>query len=124
MSQVFELSKENFQDEILSYQGMALVDFWAPWCGPCRMLAPILEEVAAEYQGRVKVGKVNTDENLELSGEYQIMSIPTLILFKTVSRWRGSSVYSQKRSSAPFWISGCPEPQSQPWPPCRGLPPL
>ncbi|NLY88360.1 MAG: thioredoxin [Firmicutes bacterium] len=108
MSQVLVLNKDNFQEEILAYQGTALVDFWAPWCGPCRMLAPILEEVAAEYQDRVKVGKVNTDENLELAGEFQIMSIPTLILFKdgqAVEKIIGVQPKEKLRSFLEKWLS-------------------
>jgi thioredoxin 1 len=76
------LTNENFKEEILDFNGIAMVDFWAPWCGPCRMIAPIIEEIAEEYQGKVKVGKVNTDENLILSSKYNIMSIPSMLIFK------------------------------------------
>ena len=76
------LTQGNFKTEILDYQGVAMVDFWAPWCGPCRMVAPIIEELAKEYKNKVKIGKVNTDENLALSSQYQIMTIPTMLIFK------------------------------------------
>ncbi|HHT04947.1 MAG TPA: thioredoxin [Hydrogenispora sp.] len=76
------LNQDNFKAEVLDYQGVAMVDFWAPWCGPCRMVAPIIDQLAEEYAGKVKIGKVNTDENLALSTEYQIMTIPTMLVFK------------------------------------------
>ena len=76
------LNQDNFKAEVLDYQGVAMVDFWAPWCGPCRMVAPIIDQLAEEYEGKVKIGKVNTDENLALSTQYQIMTIPTMLVFK------------------------------------------
>ena len=76
------LNQDNFKAEVLDYQGVAMVDFWAPWCGPCWMVAPIIDQLAEEYAGKVKIGKVNTDENLALSTEYQIMTIPTMLVFK------------------------------------------
>jgi thioredoxin 1 len=77
-----EINEDNFVQEILSSDEPVLVDFWAPWCNPCKMLSPVIEELAVEYKGRVKIGKVNTDENMSLSAEFQVSSIPCLILFK------------------------------------------
>lgn len=76
------LTGTNFKQEVLDYNGVALVDFWAPWCGPCRMIAPTIDELSQEYEGKVKIGKVNTDENSQLSSQYGIMSIPTMKIFK------------------------------------------
>lgn len=76
------LTKENFEEEVLKSDKPVLVDFWAVWCGPCQMLGPTIEELAEEYEGKVKVGKVNVDEQPELARQYGIMSIPTLIYFK------------------------------------------
>ncbi|WP_317382097.1 thioredoxin [Megasphaera stantonii] len=75
------ITKDNFQAEVLSAQGIVLVDFWAAWCGPCRMLSPVVDEIAAETP-HVKVGKINVDEQRELAGQFRIESIPTLIVFK------------------------------------------
>lgn len=76
------LNDENFAKEVLEYKGVALVDFWAPWCGPCRMLGPVIEELAKDYEGKAKICKINTDDAPEKSVQYKIASIPTLMLFK------------------------------------------
>lgn len=77
-----EFTDANFQDEVLDSTEPVLVDFWAPWCGPCRMLMPTVEQLANEYAGKVKVGKVNTDDNQGTAASYGITSIPTVMLFK------------------------------------------
>jgi thioredoxin 1 len=82
MNDVLIATSQNFNDEVLQSDKPVLVDFWAPWCGPCRMVAPTVEEIASEYAGKVKVVKLNTDENLEIASQYQIMSIPTLGIFQ------------------------------------------
>lgn len=76
------LTKENFAQEVLNSDKPVVVDFWAPWCGPCRMMAPVLEEFAQENEGKYKVAKVNVDEQPELASQYEIMSIPSLLVFK------------------------------------------
>jgi thioredoxin 1 len=73
---------DNFKKEVLESGGTCLVDFWAEWCGPCRRVAPIVEELADEYQGRIKVGKVNVDDGQKTATSYGVMSIPTLMFFK------------------------------------------
>ncbi|PRR75842.1 thioredoxin [Neomoorella humiferrea] len=79
---IITLNEANFKAEVLEAQVPVLVDFWAVWCGPCRMIAPLVEELAEEYKDRMKVGKLNVDEYQGLAAEYGIMSIPTLLLFK------------------------------------------
>lgn len=76
------LTTENFQSEVLKSDVPVLVDFWAAWCGPCKMVAPIVEEIAKEYTGNVKVGKINVDDQPELASAFRIASIPTIMIFK------------------------------------------
>ena len=78
--QPITLNDAEFRDQIKD--GLVLVDFWAPWCGPCRMVGPIIEELAKDYAGKVKVGKLNVDDNQNAAMSYRVMSIPTVILFK------------------------------------------
>ncbi len=75
-------SDQNFQKDVLSSQTPVLVDFWAPWCAPCRIVGPIVDELAKDYEGKLKVGKLNVDDNPETAGKYGVMSIPTIMLFK------------------------------------------
>ena len=79
---LLQLTDGEFEREILKSEIPALVDFWAPWCGPCHMVAPAVEEIASKFSGKIKVAKMNVDENRATPGNYGIMSIPTLLLFK------------------------------------------
>ncbi|MBD2101910.1 thioredoxin [Leptolyngbya sp. FACHB-261] len=81
-TEVVTLSAQTFNQEVLESSQIVLVDFWAPWCGPCRLVAPIITALAVEFAGQVKVGKLNIDENPEVASEYGITAVPTLMLFK------------------------------------------
>ncbi len=82
MAKPVELTDSNFNDEVLNADKPVLVDFWAEWCGPCRMVGPVVEELAGDYEGKVKVGKVDVDSNPQVSMQYGIRSIPSLLIFK------------------------------------------
>ena len=77
-----KITRENFENEVMKSNIPVLIDFWAPWCGPCRMMGPIIEQLAEEYEGKAKVGEVNVDEEGELSQAFGVMSIPTIVLVK------------------------------------------
>ena len=79
---VLALNENNFEEEVLKSNNKVLVDFYADWCGPCKMMSPIIDDIAEELEGKVKVGKVNVDSNQELAIKYDVMSIPTIIVFK------------------------------------------
>ncbi len=80
MANIF--NSDNFKQEVLEDKGLVLVDFYADWCGPCKMLGPVVEELAGEYEGKVKVGKLNVDNSPEIAVGYKVMNIPTVLLFK------------------------------------------
>lgn len=82
MKNIIELTEANFETEVLKTNSPVLVDFYTPWCGPCKMLAPLLEQFAAEFAGKVKFAKVNIDEAVALASEYEISSVPTLMVFR------------------------------------------
>ncbi len=100
-----KVDKNNFQTDVLQSKEPVVVDFWAEWCGPCKMIAPALDEISAELGGKVKIAKVNIDENPELATQFGVRSIPTLMLFK------GGEVADMKVGAAPktalsHWING------------------
>ncbi len=89
------LTPDNFEHEVLSSDIPVLVDFWAEWCMPCKMIAPVLEELAEEYEGKLKIGKLNVDDNGDLAAQYNIVSIPTMLFFK------GGEIVKQQIGAVP-----------------------
>jgi thioredoxin 1 len=79
---IVTITKGNFEQQVLKSDKPVLVDFWAEWCGPCRMVAPVMEQLAEEFKGKAVVGKINVDDQNELAGQFRVMSIPTIMLFK------------------------------------------
>jgi thioredoxin 1 len=82
MGNTVDVTSKSWETEVLKHSGIVMVDFWASWCGPCKMIAPVIDELAGEYSGRLKVCKLNTDESPDISSQYQIMGIPSLLFFK------------------------------------------
>lgn len=102
------VTSATWEQEVLKASGLVLVDFWAVWCGPCRMVAPIVDEISKEYGGKLKVLKLNTDENPDVASKYKIMGIPTLMFFKdgkTVDQVVGAVPKSQLKSKVDSLLS-------------------
>ena len=103
MSELLHLTDEGFESDVLKSELPVLVDFWAPWCGPCRMLSPVVEDLAGDYEGKVVFAKVNTDENPSIPGQYDIMSIPSLLLFKG-GKLVGRTVGMRPKPALKEWV--------------------
>lgn len=93
-----KLTSQNFENEVLKADKPVLVDFWAEWCGPCKMLSPVIEEIAEEYEGKIKVAKCNIDEEMQLALQYGISSIPTILLFENGEIVKKSIGFAPKES--------------------------
>jgi len=105
MGTVGKVSDADFDSEVLKASGAVVVDFWAEWCGPCRMIAPALEEIAASMNGKVKIVKLNVDENPRTASKYGVMSIPTLMLFKN-GEMASRQVGAAPKQKLEQWITG------------------
>jgi len=107
---VLTITEENFEQEVKNDDLPVLIDFWAPWCGPCKMVGPVVEELAEDFKGRLKVGKLNTDDNQNIAVQYSIQSIPSLVLVKggeEVDRMIGS----RPKETIAEWINSKIEPE-------------
>lgn len=82
MGMVREINDNNFESEVINSENISIVDFWAPWCGPCRKMSAVIDEVATEFQGKINVFKINTDDNLKSAKEYSISGLPSILIFK------------------------------------------
>jgi len=100
---VIELNNGNFEKEVINTSQTVLIDFWAPWCGPCRMMAPVIDEIASEFGSKIKVCKINIDENKELAEKYAVMTIPTFIVIKN-GRETGRTIGVQAKSEITKFI--------------------
>lgn len=101
---MIELNKENFEKEVLQSKVPVVVDFWATWCGPCRIFSPIIEDVSKEYAGKIKFAKLDVDSAQEIASKYNIMSIPTVLLF-TEGKIKAMSVGAIPKESLKSWIN-------------------